>query len=85
MTINNTNVGTNTYYLYIRGYPDSGNNNIPRAINTLLYAILPNDGYVYIYDGSSWRKAIPYIYDGSNWRKAIPYIYDGSSWKKTTG
>lgn len=40
------------------------------------------DGYVYIYDGSQWRKAIPYIYDGTSWRKAIPYIYDGSKWRK---
>lgn len=81
MTIDNTNAGTNVYYLYIRGYPL---NNIPRAINTLLYA-KTSSGYVYIYDGSTWRQAIPYIYDGSTWREAIPYVYDGSSWRECGG
>lgn len=81
MTIDNTNVGTNVYYLYIRGYPL---NNIPRAINTLLYA-KTSSGYVYIYDGSTWRQTIPYIYDGSTWREAIPYVYNGSAWQECGG
>lgn len=78
MTIDNTNVGTNTYYIWIRGY-----NGI--AINTVLYATISSGGYVYIYDGSTWRQAIPYIYDGSTWREAIPYVYNGSTWQECGG
>lgn len=84
MTIDNTNIGTQVYYLYIRGIMDPEDNNIPRAINTLLYA-KTSSGYVYIYDGSTWRQAVPYIYDGSTWREAIPYVYDGSTWRECGG
>lgn len=78
MTINNTNIGTNTYYLWIKGKNKS-------AIATSLYIIVPDapqQGCVYIYDGSRWRKAIPYIYNGNTWRQAEAYIYNGTSWKK---
>ena len=78
MTIDNTNVGTNTYYLWIKGYNGS-------AINTILYATISSGSYVYIYDGSTWRQAVPYIYDGSTWREAIPYVYNGSTWQECGG
>ena len=41
-----------------------------------------DDGVVYIYNGSTWKKAVPYIYNGSAWKKCVPYIYNGSVWKK---
>lgn len=39
------------------------------------------NGYVYVYNGSAWKKAIPYVYNGSAWKQAIPYAYNGSAWK----
>ena len=41
-----------------------------------------DEGVVYIYSGSAWKKAVPYIYNGSAWKKCVPYIYNGSAWKK---
>ena len=86
MTIDNTGLGSNTYYLYIRGYPDSNDNYIPRAINTLLYATIPSSGCVYIFNESTWQKAIPYIYTGSGtgqgWKQVQVYIFNNSIWKK---
>ena len=37
---------------------------------------------VYIYDGSTWKRATPYIYNGSTWKKTSPYIYSGQ-WLKS--
>lgn len=38
------------------------------------------NGYVNIYSGGSWHKAVPYIYSGGSWHQAVPYIYSGGSW-----
>ena len=48
----------------------------------ILYAIWQElgDGYVNIYSGGSWHKAVPYIYSGGSWHQAVPYIYSGGSW-----
>ena len=43
-----------------------------------------DDGYVYIYTGSQWRKAKPYIFNGVSWKPATAYVFNGSTWKKTT-
>lgn len=53
--------------------------------NLTLHAIWKLNACVRIYDGSSWRFAIPYVYDGSSWRQAIPYVYDGSTWRISGG
>lgn len=50
--------------------------------NITLYAIWVMKGIVHIYDGSTWKQAIPYVYDGSAWKQVIPYIYNGSTWKR---
>lgn len=66
------------YYIYIH----FGNPNTTSLYNLVgISGIYEYNGAVQIYDGSSWRQAIPYVYDGSSWRQAIPYVHDGSSWK----
>ena len=56
-----------------------------------LNAVWDYNGTVRIYDGSTWRMAIPYInVDGtsSGWKMALPYVNeDGTSagWKLCGG
>lgn len=37
---------------------------------------------VWIYNGSSWVKAIPWVYSGSSWKKATAWVYNNNGWKK---
>lgn len=37
---------------------------------------------VWIYNGTTWVKAIPWIYNGSEWKRATAWIYNGSNWKQ---
>ena len=47
--------------------------------NITLYAVWWKCAY--IYNGSTWKQAIPYICTGStNWRRSMPYVYSGG-WK----
>ena len=41
--------------------------------------------YTWIYDGSSWKKAMPYIYNGSSWKLAPLHVYNGTSFRESNG
>ena len=69
------------YYLWIQGVPADTTETIYVTI-TPPSAPIVSQGYVYIFNGSQWKKATPYIFNGSQWKKAIPYIFNGSQWKK---
>lgn len=43
--------------------------------------LTPFNRYVKIYDGSSWRNAIPYVYNGSEWKRCVPMVFDGTNWR----
>lgn len=45
-----------------------------------LYAIWKANGFVYIYDGTTFAAYQVFIYDGSSWNMYCPYVYDGSNW-----
>lgn len=50
-----------------------------------LYAVWGDaSGYVWIYYGGRWCKAIPWMYYYGSWKKTIPWVYNGYTWKKTT-
>lgn len=46
-----------------------------------LYAIWELMSNIRIYDGSTWKLAIPYVYEGGKWVLAVSKIYDGS-WRQ---
>lgn len=42
-------------------------------------------GFVYIHDGTAWRRYVAYIHDGTKWRRYVLYIHNGSTWQKHAG
>jgi uncharacterized repeat protein (TIGR02543 family) len=49
--------------------------------NATLYAKWTKRNLVKIYDGNTWRDAVPMVYNGSAWKETIPYVYN-SGWKQ---
>lgn len=73
--------GNNTDYEFNAGWTTGLNGDETFTF----YAIWEQYNIVRIYDGSTWRMAVPFIYDGTEWKETKPYIYDGSTWKESKG
>lgn len=73
--------GNSTDYQFNSGWTTGLNGNETFTF----YAVWEIYNTVRIYDGSTWRIAVPFIYDGTEWKETKPYIYDGSTWKESKG
>lgn len=76
--------GSPRYYLiWIKGVNEQVSGGVTLGINFDGQAPISED-YVYIFNGSLWKKAISYIFNGSQWKQVIIYVYTGTNWKKIT-
>lgn len=55
------------------------------AGNQTLTAQWKAKNLINIYDGTTWKKAIPYVFDGTNWREAQAQVFNGTDWKIVSG
>lgn len=54
---------------------------VTTSSNLVLYAIWETSSNSYIYDGTSWKIAIPYIYQNGEWIISIAHLRD-TTWKR---
>lgn len=71
-----------TYNIWYSDYGQESNNVI--CCSKAYISGVTAQGAVKIYDGTSWKTAIPWVHDGTSWKTAIPWVNNGTSWKVST-